>query len=127
MLVRVLSEGTMVVSSTCIPQQQALRHWSQRQIRLACVAEACVVKSLSPCQSFAHLQREGHGNLWLDRLSNRMVHLPTEARILPRGEGGGVGVGKHGGLARNELDIEREVGSWMLPGVGENGGCLGVH
>ncbi|CAJ1381198.1 unnamed protein product [Effrenium voratum] len=42
---------------------------------------ACVVKSLSPCQSFAHLQREGHGNLWLDRLSNRMVHLPTEEEV----------------------------------------------
>eukprot|EP00434_Breviolum_minutum_P000707 symbB.v1.2.000621.t1/scaffold26.1/size418576/36 len=38
----------------------------------------CQVKSVSPCQSFAHLQREGHGNLWFDRQQGRMLKLPSQ-------------------------------------------------
>ena len=41
----------------------------------------CQVKSLSPCQSFAHLQREGHGNLWFDRHQGRMVKLPSQEQV----------------------------------------------
>lgn len=36
------------------------------------VAE-CHVKSVSPCHSFAYLQREGHGNLWFDQRQGRFL------------------------------------------------------
>lgn len=41
----------------------------------------CQVKSVSPCQSFAHLQREGHGNLWFDRHQSRMMKLPSQEQM----------------------------------------------
>ena len=46
------------------------------------VAE-CQIKSMSPCQSFAHLQREGHGNLWFDQQQGRISFCRVSLLLIP--------------------------------------------
>lgn len=42
---------------------------------------ACRVKSVSECGQFAHLQREGHGNLFYDRQRGEMRGLPSKEEM----------------------------------------------
>lgn len=42
---------------------------------------ACRVKSLSECQQFVHLQREGHGELLFDFRQREMRRLPSRAEV----------------------------------------------
>mmetsp|Transcript_38147 Transcript_38147/g.109462 ORF Transcript_38147/g.109462 Transcript_38147/m.109462 type:complete len:399 (-) Transcript_38147:351-1547(-) len=88
---------------------------------------SCRVKSLSECQQFVHLQREGHGELMFDLRKREMRRLPSKAdvdRAYPDRQSTMYGFGRAGPGAPplvSEKASFREEKSEVIHKVGKRG------
>ena len=80
----------------------------------------CEVKSISPCQRFAYLQREGHGNLWFDRHQHRMLKLP-DLDDRPQRQSSLYGVAQGAPPLREERRSFREPKAQVVHKLGKRG------